>query len=85
MSDKYKGEIGPADAMSALAPEFHDAYSKAAKQIFDAVIAFERITGRVVDQIALDRVDVTKLMSPGREIIREASLHFLPKPSEVAW
>jgi hypothetical protein len=71
--------------MSALAPEFSEAYFKAAERMLSAVLEFERVTGRVVDQIALERIDVTQLMTPGREFIRQASLHFLPKPGEVAW
>jgi hypothetical protein len=83
--DRYTGPIGPPGAMSALAPEFTQAYSKAAEQMLAAVLEFERVTGRVVDQIALERIDVTQLMTPGREFIRQTSLHFLPKPGEVAW
>lgn len=85
MAAKYQGPVGPADAMSALAPEFMDAYSAAAQRIFDAVTEFERRTGRVVDSIALERIDVTMMSDPDRRMIRQASLHFLPKPGEVAW
>lgn len=85
MSYKYTGKIGPADAMSALDEVFMEAYSKATKQMFEAVLEFERVTGRVVDSIALERIDVTQMKDQGRRFIRQASLHFLPKPGEVAW
>lgn len=83
MSDKYTGKIGPADAMDATELEFMKAYAIAGDAILQAVLDFERATGRVVDEIALERVDLTTIAAS--KTIRGASLHFLPKPSEVAW
>lgn len=73
----------PNDAMSALTPEFAEAYDKAQRAIYDAVLGFEATTKRVVDQIELARIDLTTLSSVGRELIRSAQLHFLPKDSEL--
>jgi hypothetical protein len=85
MREKYKGKIGPADAMSALAPEFNAAYSKATKAIMDAVLEFERVTGRTVDSIAVGFIDVTTLHDAAPRHLRQASIHFLPTPGEVIW
>lgn len=85
MSEKYSGQVGPADAMDALSQEFGAAYRDATAMLLQAVIDFERRTGRLVDSIALERIDVTQIESPVRQTLRQASLHFLPKPGEVAW
>lgn len=82
--EKYRGKIGPAEAMSALAPAFNVAYADAARMLMAVVEKFEKDTGRVVDSIALDRIDISTIASVGRTV-RQASLHFLPTPQEVAW
>lgn len=83
--DKYKGKVGPEDAMSALDGRFTDAYSRATKQIMDAVLEFERVTGRVVDAVNLRYVDITTIHDTERQAVRDVQINFLPKPSEVAW
>jgi hypothetical protein len=85
VSDKYEGQIGPADAMSALDDRFHSAYSTATAQIMGAVTEFERATGRVVGNVSLEMVDITRLADVERRSVRLAQIHFLPKPDEVAW
>lgn len=83
--ERYKGVIGPADAMSALDPRFHVAYAKASAALLEAVLEFERTTGRIVDGIELGYVDITRLADTARRTLRQTSLHFLPKPGEVDW
>lgn len=85
MPEKYKGPIGPANAMSAHEPEFITAYSEAVDVILAAVMRFETITGRIASQIALNNIDVTTVASPVHEYIRCAQIDFLPKPDEVAY
>ena len=83
--DRYTGAVGAPEAMSALAPEFQEAYSKAVRQMLEAVTEFERVTGRTVDSVALERVNVTTVGSPAPQYVRQVTLHFLPRPDEVAW
>jgi hypothetical protein len=81
--DQYAGPFSPADAMSALDPVFDAAYAKASGTIMDAVLEFERVTRRVVDTASVHHIDVTTMASPKRVTVRQASLHFLPRPDEV--
>jgi hypothetical protein len=83
--EKYHGKIGPADAMDATDPAFLTAYSEAAASLMRAVTDFELATGRVVDSISLETLDVTTLHDVAPRSVRTARLHFLPKPVEVSW
>jgi hypothetical protein len=87
MSDRpkpYRGPVGP-EAMSALTDEFKAAYSKASGNVLAAVLEFERITGRIVTDVDLARIDITQVGDEQRQFIREAAINFLPTPGEVAW
>jgi hypothetical protein len=83
--DKYKGKIGPADAMNALLPEFKQAYVNATHKLMGAVIEFERITGRVVDGIDIYYLDLTTAKDENTRMLRTTAITFLPTPGEVAW
>lgn len=76
---------GPSDAMSALDPAFHDAYVKAAAELLAAVMEFERATGRIVDGIELQTIDVTQLQNTAPQYVRHAAIKFLPTPGDVAY
>lgn len=82
--EKYEGMFGPADAMSALDPAFEAAYAKAADALLAATLEFERITGRIVGSIELQKLDITEVQDRAPRYLRQAALHFLPKPGEVA-
>lgn len=85
MRENYQGTIGPADAMGALDPEFNDAYAKAADSLLAAVVEFERATGRIVDEIELQKINVTTIHDSVPRHLRHAALNFLPTPGEVDW
>lgn len=82
--EPYRGKVGPANAMSAFEPAFNVAYQKAAGAIMEAVLEFERSTGRIVNELDLGNIDVTTIAGP-RSHIRQVDLRFLPTPGEVAW
>lgn len=75
----------PDDAIDAYGPEFIAAYTKATGAFRDAIIEFERATGRVVDSIGLTNIDVTSFADHVPRTIRTTELRFLPKPGEVSW
>lgn len=85
MSKTYKGPIGPPTAMSANDQQFGEAYGNAVQQMLAAVLQFELTTGRIVDEISLERVDVTTVAGGVPQHSRQVDMHFLPKPGEVAW
>lgn len=82
---KYQGKIGPAEAMSALDPEFIAAYGAATAKIMDAVLEFERTTKRIVDEISIEHIDITTIEDKVPKHIRQAQIDFLPKPGEISW
>lgn len=71
--------------MSALDPEFQDAYAKATAAMLAAVMEFECATGRIVDSIELQKMNVTQLQDHAPRHLRQPALNFLPTPGEVAW
>ena len=74
-----------ADAMSTFEAAFHLAYAKATDALLAAVIEFECTTGRVVESIELQTLDVTQIQDRFPRHIRQTALRFLPKPGEVEW
>lgn len=85
MTEKYEGAIGPTKALDAFDPKFQAAYTKATDALRDAVMEFERTTGRIVDSIELVQIDVSTIESKVPKTLRQTALHFLPKPGEVCW
>jgi hypothetical protein len=66
-------------------PAFQRAYTKATDAMREAIMDFERATGRIVDTIELVKIDVSTIESSAPKTIRQTALHFLPKPGEVSW
>lgn len=83
--EPYDGPTGPADAMDGYTKEFGTLYAKAVDDMLAAIVQFEVATGRIVNQIELERLNVTRIASPAQEHMRHIRMHFLPKPGEVAW
>ena len=70
------GALKPTDSV------FDEAYSKAVNALRDAVEAFEAATGRTVDGIEIQWIDVTSLQDERERHIREMKLSWLPMPGE---
>jgi len=69
-------------AMSPTTQKFSDLISQAQKTLMDAVTQFERETGRTVDGISLQWIEVTQISDPEPRHIRHAHLSWLPMPGE---
>ena len=65
--------------INRLAPEFHVAYVDATAKIKSALLEFENVTGCVVDNVSLERIDVTHLSSAGREIVQQVTIWFVER------
>lgn len=72
-----------ADALSPSDPVFLSAYCKAQQAISDAVIEFERTTGRTVDGLSLQWVNCTRLSDPEPSYVLSPGLAWLPRADEV--
>lgn len=71
--------------LSGAEPAFTEAYSKAVDAIKQAIIEFESATGRQVDSLDLDKLDVTTLGEAAQRLVRQVQLGVLPIHSEMAW
>lgn len=70
-------------AMSPADPVFLSAYCKAQQAISDAVIEFERTSGRAVEGLSLQLVNNTRLSDPEPRYVRLPGLAWLPRADEV--
>ena len=66
--------------MRTFDPAFIAAHVKATGKLMDAVLEFEKTTGRLVDSISLVSIEVTEIQEPTRRYLRTASIECLPTP-----
>lgn len=69
-------------ALSHSDPRFCDAIRAAQTQLLAAVVEFERATGRTVDGLSMQWIDVTQLNDAQPTHMRIAHLSWLPMPGE---
>lgn len=63
--------------------EFQSSYIKTVEAITDAVLAFEKQTGRTVMAIDWQRIDITSIGHTARQYHRECVLDVAPTPGEL--